>query len=123
MFDDNDDGKLDAKEVANMKEFYGEPTSDGGGGSMGLGYDSSYGSQSEADAVASDGWGSDAHFDAIDAQFDSLPSTSGGGSGGNSGDTGSSDNDTTSDSMSFGSGGWDSVFNKGGYAIKKKQKY
>lgn len=122
LFDDNDDGKLDAKEVANMKEFYGEPTSDGGGGSMGLGYDSSYGSQAEADAVASDGWGSDAQFDAIDAQFDSLGSTSG-GSGGNYDGGGSDTSDSTSDSMSFGSGSWDSVFNKGGYAIKKKQKY
>lgn len=44
---------------------------------------SDFGSQDEADAVASDGWGSDAHFDAIDAQFDSDDS-SGGDSGGGS---------------------------------------
>jgi hypothetical protein len=37
---------------------------------------SSFGSQAEAEAVGSSGWGSQAHFDAIDAQFDSLESTS-----------------------------------------------
>jgi len=42
---------------------------------------SDFGSQGEADAVASDGWGSDAHFDAIDDQFDANESTSGGGGG------------------------------------------
>jgi hypothetical protein len=41
---------------------------------------SSFGSQGEADAVANDGWGSDAHFDAIDAQFDANTSSSDSGS-------------------------------------------
>lgn len=43
---------------------------------------SDYGSQNEQDAVEEHGWGSDEHFDAIDEQFDNLPSTSGGGGGG-----------------------------------------
>lgn len=43
---------------------------------------SSFGSQGEADAVANDGWGSDAHFDSIDAQFDSNDSSGGSDSGG-----------------------------------------
>ena len=43
---------------------------------------SDFGSQSEADAVANDGWGSDAHFDAIDDQFESNDSSGGDGGGG-----------------------------------------
>jgi len=43
---------------------------------------SDFGSKDEADAVASDGWGSDAHFDAIDAQFDANESSGGDGDSG-----------------------------------------
>ena len=37
---------------------------------------SSFGNRGEAEAVASQGWSSDAHFDAIDSQFDALDSAS-----------------------------------------------
>ena len=47
---------------------------------------SSFGNRGEAEAVASQGWSSDAHFDAIDSQFDALdsasPSTAGDSIGG-----------------------------------------
>lgn len=36
---------------------------------------SPFGSMSEANAVATNGWGSDAHFDAIEATYNSLPSS------------------------------------------------
>ena len=128
LFDDDGDGKLDADELKEMEEFYAG-TRDSG--SRGLGYSSDYGSQSEADAVASDGWGSDAHFDAIDAQFDNLPSTGGGSSGGNySSDTGGGTSGNGSD-PGDGGGAISSTadgndfdnFNKGGLAYKPKQKY
>ena len=51
-------------------------TNDDGGGFQ----SDSYGNAAEAEAVASDGWGSDAHFDSIDDQFDD--NDSGGDSGG-----------------------------------------
>ena len=119
LFDENDDGKLDAAEQRAMKEFYAG-TSDSG--SQGLGYDSSYGSQAEADAVASSGWGSKDHFDAIEASFNDLPS-----SGGGNYDSGSSDTNTSGGS-DFSLGSWgssddSSIFNKGGMVMKPKRKY
>lgn len=80
------DGKPDRRTSKNPQtgqvntyNFNIDTTNESDGGSD---YDtSSYGSQDEADAVANDGWGSDAHFDAIDDQFDDNTSSGGGGGG------------------------------------------
>jgi len=130
LFDDNNDGKLDAGERRNMEEFYSGTSNSG---SRGLGYSSDYGSSSEAAAVANDGFGSDAHFDAIDAQFNSLGSSggSGGSSGGNyNSNTGGGTSGNGSDpgdgggSISSTADGNDfDNFNKGGFAIKPKKRY
>jgi len=110
----------------------------------------SFGSRSEAEAVANDGWGSDAHFDAIDDQFGGLSETRGGGgsesssssggrggagrdagmSGPSAGDPGSGSSGSGSSGGASSGGqtsggaetaGGDQDFNKGG-AVKPKRK-
>lgn len=106
---------------------------------------SPFGSMSEANAVATNGWGSDAHFDAIEATYAGLPSSStsssgdatAAGSGMSSTDSNAGAVDVGGVSVGYGGGyggggdtgtaGWGGdpgggYWNKGGLASKKKKK-
>lgn len=84
---------------------------------------SSFGSYEEAEAVAENGWGSDEHFDAIDAQFDDLPETTGSGSsttpsGPSPSASDGSDNDSQGNGQNDGS---DSSSSGGGQAAADEE--
>jgi hypothetical protein len=87
---------------------------------------SSFASRDEADAVANSGWGSDDHFDAIEASFSSNTSSSGSGydPGTGGGDGPGSDSDSGSGgNTNDGGAGVDSgtPFSKGGAVQQTKR--
>jgi hypothetical protein len=118
LFDDDGNGRLDAQEQANMREFYGDDTDTGGGVSGGLGAPSS-----DRD-IATTGAGSDWNSPGAGGgytgggNYDSN-SNSGGGISGNGSDPGDGGGaiSSTADGNDFDN------FNKGGLAYKPKQKY